>query len=79
MPTIDRIGPYRFFFYSNESDEPPHVHVERDRGDLTAKFWIGPVRLARSSFTPADTRAVRRMIESRQAEYRRAWHEHFGR
>jgi len=27
MPTILRIGPYRFYFYSNEKGEPPHIHV----------------------------------------------------
>ena len=28
----------RFFFYSNEGSEPPHVHVES--GDGTAKLWL---------------------------------------
>ena len=42
MPTILRIGPYRFFFYAGDRDEPPHIHVERD--DNIAKFWIGPVQ-----------------------------------
>jgi hypothetical protein len=28
VPTVLRVGPYRFFFYSNEGTEPPHVHVE---------------------------------------------------
>jgi len=30
MPTILRIGPYRFFFYAGDRDEPLHIHVERD-------------------------------------------------
>ncbi len=38
MPTILRIGPYRFFFYAGDRDEPQHVHVERD--DRIAKFWL---------------------------------------
>jgi hypothetical protein len=40
MPTILRHGPYRFFFYAGDADEPPHVHVERD--DNKAKFWLAP-------------------------------------
>jgi hypothetical protein len=28
MPTALRLGPYRFFFYSLENREPPHIHVE---------------------------------------------------
>jgi Domain of unknown function (DUF4160) len=44
MPTVLRSGPYRFYFYSHEPNEPPHIHVDRD--DLSAKFWLGPVQLA---------------------------------
>jgi hypothetical protein len=31
MPTIKNIsGPYRFFFYSFDCNEPVHVHIQRD-------------------------------------------------
>lgn len=30
MPTVLRVGPYRFFFYAGDRSEPAHVHVERD-------------------------------------------------
>jgi len=43
MPTVLRVGPYRFFFYAGGGEEPPHVHVERD--DNIAKFWLDPIRL----------------------------------
>ena len=46
MPTVLRDGPYRFYFYSHELNEPPHVHIDRD--DLSAKFWLEPVSLARN-------------------------------
>ena len=46
MPTVLRLGPYRFFFYAGDADEPPHVHVERDTDK--AKFWLDPVRLQSS-------------------------------
>ncbi|MGH2758625.1 MAG: DUF4160 domain-containing protein [Actinomycetota bacterium] len=42
-PPVLRSGPYRFFFYSGDRLEPPHVHVERD--DDQAKFWLQPVAL----------------------------------
>jgi Domain of unknown function (DUF4160) len=35
MPTVLRAGPYRFYFYSHEPNEPPHIHVDRD--DLSPK------------------------------------------
>ena len=43
MPTVLCIGPYRFFFYAGDRNEPEHIHVERDRSN--AKFWLDPVRL----------------------------------
>lgn len=44
MPTIIRLGPYRFYFYSHEANEPPHIHVDREC--FSAKFWIQPASLA---------------------------------
>ena len=50
MPDVLRIGPYRFYFWSRENQEPPHIHVKRDRA--LAKFWIDPaVVLAKGSET----------------------------
>ena len=40
MPVVLRVGPYRFYFYSHEPKEPPHVHVDRE--DRSAKFWLDP-------------------------------------
>ncbi len=45
-PTVHQEGPYRFFFYSADRTEPAHVHIERETH--RAKFWLAPVRLARS-------------------------------
>ena len=41
MPVIHRLGPYRFFFFSDENREtfePPHVHVLSGNG--SAVFWL---------------------------------------
>ena len=46
MPTVLRIEGYRFYFYSHEPNEPPHVHI--DKGGSSAKAWLNPVGLARS-------------------------------
>jgi len=46
MPTLWRSGPYRFFVYAGDRNEPPHVHVERDNNK--AKFRLNPVRLQNS-------------------------------
>jgi Domain of unknown function (DUF4160) len=76
MPTIMQIGPYRLFFYSADGAEPPHVHVERNTG--IAKYWLGPVRMARSrGFAAAELRSMERMVREREAEILEAWHEYF--
>jgi hypothetical protein len=53
MPTVLRIGPYRFHFYSRESNEPPHIHVSRD--DSEVKFWLRPISVAFNyGFSPSE-------------------------
>ena len=44
MPTVQRTGPYRLFFFSNEGLEPPHIRVQRD--DALARLWLSPIALA---------------------------------
>lgn len=43
MPTVLRMGRYRFYFFSNEGEEPPHIHVKS--GGEEAKFWLDPIEL----------------------------------
>ena len=76
MPTIDRVGPYRVFFYSNEGNEPAHVHVQRAR--LLAKFWLNGVALASSrGFSAHELTAIERIVADKQAEYMEKWKEYF--
>jgi hypothetical protein len=76
MPTVLRVGSYRFFFYSGDRGEPEHVHVERD--DNVAKFWLDSVRLERSGgFGGRELRTVQRIVEERQSELVEAWNEYF--
>ncbi|MBX7236248.1 MAG: DUF4160 domain-containing protein [Caldilineales bacterium] len=62
MPTVLRVGPYRFYFYSHDlAGEPPHVHVDRE--ELSAKFWLNPVALARNlGFSGNELRRIERII-----------------
>ncbi|MGQ0457539.1 MAG: DUF4160 domain-containing protein [Hyphomicrobium sp.] len=77
MPTVLRIGPYRFFFYSGDGHEPPHIHVERD--DRIGKYWLDPVRLARSGgFNRTDLAEVERLVETNAGLLLEKWNEYFG-
>ena len=67
MPTILRVGPYRFFFYAGDYDEPIHVHVERD--DKIAKYWLEPIRLESSGgFNRLDLSRIFKIIEESQLQ-----------
>jgi diadenosine tetraphosphate (Ap4A) HIT family hydrolase len=76
MPTVLRVGPYRFFFYANDRVEPVHIHV--GAGKATAKFWLDPVRLQRSrNFPRHELSQVQRVITHRREFFVRSWHEYF--
>ena len=64
-------------FYAGDREEPPHVHVERDRN--VGKFWLTPVRLQSSGgFSRAKIQRMQRLVEDHEAELLRSWHEYFG-
>ncbi len=76
MPTVLKVGPFRFFFYAGDGGEPPHVHVERD--DCEAKFWLDPIRFERSrGFRRSELRAIRALIEQHQKTLLESWNEFF--
>jgi hypothetical protein len=75
-PTILRQGPYRFFFYSGDRNEPPHVHVERD--NYTVKIWLTPTRLQYNrGFRSSEIREIMRIVEKFQEELLERWYEYF--
>jgi len=77
MPTVWRSGPYRFYFYSHEPNEPPHVHVDRD--DISAKFWLLPVALAANfGFNARELSRLQEIIAGHQYELLESWHGYFG-
>jgi len=73
MPTTLRIGPYRFYFYSYDCDEPRHTHVDRDK--LSAKFWLDPdVSLANNhGFNRKELRDIERLIRENLETLRNEW------
>lgn len=77
MPTVLRIGATRFFFYSNEGGEPPHIHVEQ--AGALAKFWLDPVSLAATSrFNGRELRRLEKLVLEHRQQFLEAWREYFG-
>jgi hypothetical protein len=77
MPTVLRWGPYRAFFYSNESGEPPHVHVGRVTPKPSSGFKTCRSRSMRD-FPAREIGAIIRHLRSHRDALEGKWHEHFG-
>jgi len=76
MPTILRVNGYQFYFYAEEGNEPPHIHVAK--GGFDAKFWLSPARLAvNHGFRPHDLREIANIIEQHEDLILDKWHEFF--
>jgi hypothetical protein len=76
MPTALTVGPYRFFFYAGDRDEPTHIHVERN--DKIAKFWLDPVRLQISGgFSRSEIGRIQKIITTHYSELVEAWNDCF--
>ncbi len=76
MPTVLRAGPFRFFFYAGDREEPQHVHVERD--DRIAKFWFDPIRLQSSGgLSRTEIARVQRLVAEHRSQLVEAWDAYF--
>ena len=76
MPTILRPGPYRIYFHSHEPNEPPHVHVDREK--FSCKFWLCPVSLARNlGFSANELRRIASILTENEEGLLEVWYEYF--
>jgi hypothetical protein len=65
MPTILLISGWRIFFYSNEGNEPMHIHAEK--AEMECKFWIDEinyeiVEALSYSMNPVHKNQIRRIL-----------------
>jgi len=76
MPTVLRIKGYRFFFFSNEMNEPLHIHVES--AGKYAKFWLEPITLARNiGFRSFELIEIRNIVIKNKKTIKERWNEYF--
>ncbi len=77
MPTVLRLFGFRFFFYSNEGNEPPHIHVRKGGGE--AKFWLIEVALASNhGFSSKELKQIRNIVLENRDHFIASWEEYFG-
>ncbi len=76
MPTAWRHGPYRFFFWSGDRSEFPHIHVERD--DCVGKFWLDPV-IAQDPgrFSEKEMNRIHKLVSANESHLLKKWDEFF--
>lgn len=76
MPTVLRVGQYRFFFYSDEGLEPPHVHIES--AEKRAKFWLVPIEQTwNDGFRSGEVTEIEKIIAANIDLLTEAWDEFF--
>ena len=77
MPEVFRQEGYVFFFFSNEGQEPMHVHVRRGGG--FAKFWMEPIDLEYSKgLKTQELSKAEQLIREKSGLIQEKWNETFG-
>ncbi|MBM2815634.1 MAG: hypothetical protein HW421_2396 [Ignavibacteria bacterium] len=77
MPEVFREDGFVFFFYTNEGNEPIHIHVRKAGG--FAKFWLIPLELDYSKgFKSADLIKAEELIEKHLEQIKEKWNNVFG-
>jgi hypothetical protein len=76
MPTVFYSNGFRFFFYSNENDEPIHVHVEK--GDGYGKIWLEPIEADYFyGFNAQEKRFIQKIVNENTELFKQKWYEYF--
>jgi hypothetical protein len=77
VPAVLRLRGYRFFFFSLEGREPPHIHVAH--AGRYAKFWLEPVSVAEvRGFRGSEMTEIRQIVVKHEQFFLEEWHEYFG-
>ncbi len=77
MPALLTVRGYRFFFFSMEGRELPHIHVAH--AGRYAKFRLEPVSVADvRGFRGHEMTEIRRIVMEKEQFFLEKWHEYFG-
>ncbi|RYE35111.1 MAG: DUF4160 domain-containing protein [Sphingobacteriaceae bacterium] len=77
MPKVLEINGYKFSFYSNENDEPAHIHINKDTS--SAKYWLEPKLVEEYSygFKLIERRKIKNLLQEHYDTLIKKWYEHF--
>jgi len=77
MPTVLLLNGFRFFFYSNENNEPAHIHVKKGNGE--GKIWLEPVSeiVWMYGFNKQEVNEVWEICTNNLQLFKNKWYEYF--
>ena len=76
MPTVLFINGFRFYFFSNENNEPMHVHVEKSGGN--GKKWLEPFEVEYFyGFTAKQQNQILKLAQEHLETFKTKWHDYF--
>ncbi|MBO9203481.1 MULTISPECIES: DUF4160 domain-containing protein [Niastella] len=77
MPTLLNLHGIRFFFYSNENNEPIHVHVTK--GNANGKIWLEPLLEVEYllGFTNSEQKIIIEAVQEHCEYFKKKWNEYF--
>lgn len=79
MPVILVLGPYRFFFYSNEGNpvKAPHIHVRSQNGEAKISLVEPYGVLLNAGFSAQELRKICKLVQEKQEILKGAYHDYF--
>ena len=79
MPVVLTIGPYKFFFYSNEGHplKAPHIHVRGGGGEAKLSLTPPCEVLESAGHTSSNLRTIRNLVYENREILLEAYHEYF--
>lgn len=83
LPSIFDFMGYKIYFWSNENDEPIHVHVCKGKQvENATKFWIGrdAIELVhnKSDIPQSDLRKIQKYLWANRGMIIERWYNFFG-
>ena len=76
MPTVFQKDGFRFYFYSEEGNEPMHIHVAHGEG--RAKYWLKPhvVLAASIAMRAKEIKKARMLVQEHYQLIEERWNEY---
>jgi hypothetical protein len=77
MPRVLYLKGYEFFFYSNEGNEPMHIHVGKAEG--IDKIWLEPEVKINYMYdlSPKEEREIMEIVRENLELLKKSWNEYF--